>query len=77
MHVCRYAKHECCCSVAHDECVCVVCVLPFTQFVCAEVRGVFGYVFCDNGDKFEVVDPDGEEPAEAYIEKITKVNVLA
>ena len=55
-------------------CVCV-CVC-FVQFVCAEVRGVFGYVFCDNGDEFEVVDPDGEEPAEAYIEKITKVSVM-
>ena len=49
----------------------------FLQFVCAEVRGVFSYVFCDYGNEFEVVDPDGEEPAEAYIERIGKVSVLA
>lgn len=56
-------------------CMCMFgCVL---QFLCAEVRGVFSYVFCDYGNEFEVVDPDGEEPAEAYIEKITKVSVWA
>ena len=32
------------------------------QLICADSRGVFGRVFCDFGDDFEVRDNNGEEP---------------
>ena len=35
---------------------------------------MFSCVFCDFGDEFEVVDPNGEEPIESYVGKITKVS---
>lgn len=31
-------------------------------YVRGEIRGVFGSVFCDFGDAFTVLDPDGEPP---------------
>ncbi len=37
------------------------------------VRGVVSYGFCDFGDSFSVHDRTGEEPAEFFISKITKV----
>ena len=37
------------------------------------VRGVVSYGFCDFGDNFSVYDRTGEEPAEFFISKITKV----
>ena len=37
------------------------------------MRGVFSYTFCDFGNRFDVLDVDGEEPAELFIADITKV----
>ena len=40
------------------------------KFIVAETRGIFGQIFCDFGDKFEVVDVDGEQPLSAMISAI-------
>lgn len=37
--------------------------------------GVFGSVFVDLGDEFEVVDATGEEPREVFVNNITKVTL--
>ena len=34
----------------------------------------FSYAFCDFGPEFTIMDPDGEEPIECFIGKITKVS---
>ncbi len=44
------------------------------QFITSDVYGLFCWSFCDFGDSFEVMDPNGEEPKETFIAKITKVN---
>ncbi|RMZ94855.1 ubiquitin-like modifier-activating enzyme 1 [Brachionus plicatilis] len=41
------------------------------KFIVAETRGIFGQIFCDFGEKFEVVDVDGEQPLSAMISCIT------
>ncbi|XP_042235565.1 ubiquitin-like modifier-activating enzyme 1 [Homarus americanus] len=38
----------------------------------ASTRGLFGQVFCDFGDNFLVVDPDGKEPLTLNVEGITR-----
>jgi hypothetical protein len=43
------------------------------QFISADVFGVCCGTFCDFGDRFEVMDADGEDPKEILIEKISKV----
>lgn len=40
------------------------------KFIVAETRGIFGQIFCDFGDSFEVVDPDGEQPLSAMLSAI-------
>ncbi len=47
-----------------------------SQFITSDVYGLFCWSFCDFGDSFEVMDPNGEEPKETFIAKITKVNDL-
>ena len=43
------------------------------QFISSDVFGVFGNVFCDFGDAFDVFDSSGEEPKEVFISNISKV----
>ena len=38
-----------------------VCRQQGVAFIRGEIRGVFGSIFCDFGDAFNVVDVDGEE----------------
>lgn len=45
----------------------------FKKFISADVFGVCCVGFCDFGDNFEIIDEDGEEPKEIFIEKISKV----
>lgn len=45
----------------------------FFKFISADVFGVCCVGFCDFGDNFEIIDEDGEEPKEIFIEKISKV----
>jgi len=46
--------------------------------IVADVYGVFSWTFCDFGDTFDVVDPNGEEPKQVFISNVTKVfNVLS
>ncbi|XP_025078407.1 ubiquitin-like modifier-activating enzyme 6 [Pomacea canaliculata] len=47
---------------------------PQIKFISADVYGVFGSIFCDFGDHFEVWDTSGEEPRETFIASITKAN---
>ncbi|KAF5176070.1 Ubiquitin-activating enzyme e1 protein [Thalictrum thalictroides] len=47
---------------------------PPISFIKAEVRGLFGGVFCDFGPKFTVVDVDGEEPHTGIIASISNDN---
>ncbi|KAL4227831.1 Ubiquitin-like modifier-activating enzyme 6 [Mactra antiquata] len=44
------------------------------KFICADMYGVFGGLFCDFGDNFEVSDTNGEEPKECFISTISKEN---
>ena len=43
------------------------------QFISSDVFGVFSSVFCDLGESFDVVDEDGEDYEEIYVDKIIKV----
>lgn len=43
-----------------------------TRLVVADIRGVFGCVFCDFGPSFSVHDPDGEQPLVSLVSSITK-----
>ncbi|XP_072016997.1 ubiquitin-like modifier-activating enzyme 6 [Amphiura filiformis] len=47
---------------------------PPIQFIMADVYGVHSYVFCDFGDEFTIIDPDGFDPISFPIESITKSN---
>lgn len=47
---------------------------PPIAFIKAEVRGLFGSVFCDFGPEFTVVDVDGEEPHTGIIASISNDN---
>eukprot|EP00940_MAST-03C_sp_MAST-3C-sp2_P001396 g1396.t1 len=47
---------------------------PQIRFIAADVRGVFARVFCDFGDAFVVTDTNGEPPASALVEIVTKAN---
>lgn len=41
-------------------------------YLCADTRGLFGYVFADFGPCFTVIDVDGEEPISRIVSHITK-----
>lgn len=41
------------------------------KFIAVKSEGPFGYVFNDFGEKFEVLDKNGEEPVECFIENIS------
>ncbi|EDO38775.1 predicted protein [Nematostella vectensis] len=47
---------------------------PQKQFISTSLYGIFGCLFCDFGNEFEVLDTTGEEPKEFFIGKITKDN---
>ncbi|KAG5253997.1 ubiquitin activating enzyme family protein [Salix suchowensis] len=47
---------------------------PPISFIKAEVRGLFGSVFCDFGPEFTVFDVDGEEPHTGIIASISNDN---
>ena len=40
------------------------------KLIIAQTRGIFGQIFCDFGENFEVVDTDGEQPLSAMISAI-------
>ncbi|XP_002982764.2 ubiquitin-activating enzyme E1 2 [Selaginella moellendorffii] len=47
---------------------------PPIAFIKADIRGIFGSVFCDFGPDFTVVDVDGEEPHTGIIASISNDN---
>ncbi|KAJ4979112.1 hypothetical protein NE237_009892 [Protea cynaroides] len=47
---------------------------PPISFIKADIRGLFGSVFCDFGPEFTVVDVDGEEPHTGIIASISNDN---
>ncbi|KAM9859899.1 ubiquitin-like modifier-activating enzyme 1 [Aulostomus maculatus] len=44
------------------------------KFIVADTKGLCGQLFCDFGKEFEVLDLDGDPPASAMIESISKEN---
>ena len=46
-------------AIRIDEC----CHENDISFIRADIKGIFGSVFCDFGKTFEVTDVDGELPA--------------
>lgn len=40
--------------------------------IVASTKGLFGQIFCDFGEGFEVVDTNGENPVSAMVAGITK-----
>uniref|UniRef100_A0AAX7SXG1 E1 ubiquitin-activating enzyme n=1 Tax=Astatotilapia calliptera TaxID=8154 RepID=A0AAX7SXG1_ASTCA len=44
------------------------------KFIVADTKGLCGQLFCDFGEKFEVLDRDGEMPASVMIQSISKDN---
>lgn len=40
--------------------------------IIASTKGLFGQIFCDFGENFEVVDSNGETPVSAMVAGITK-----
>ncbi|KAI4382436.1 hypothetical protein MLD38_008402 [Melastoma candidum] len=47
---------------------------PPISFIKAEIRGLFGSVFCDFGPEFTVIDVDGEDPHTGIIASISNDN---
>ena len=47
---------------------------PPISFIKAEVRGLFGSIFCDFGPEFTVFDVDGEEPHTGIVASISNDN---
>ncbi|XP_010542669.1 PREDICTED: ubiquitin-activating enzyme E1 1-like [Tarenaya hassleriana] len=47
---------------------------PPIAFIKADVRGLFGSVFCDFGPEFTVLDVDGKEPHTGIVASITNEN---
>jgi len=41
------------------------------KFISADTKGIFGKIFCDFGEKFEVFDADGENPISTMISLIS------
>ncbi|KAM8914743.1 ubiquitin-like modifier-activating enzyme 1 [Spinachia spinachia] len=44
------------------------------KFIVADTKGLCGQLFCDFGEEFEVLDENGEEPASALIQSVSKAN---
>uniref|UniRef100_A0A672I9D2 E1 ubiquitin-activating enzyme n=1 Tax=Salarias fasciatus TaxID=181472 RepID=A0A672I9D2_SALFA len=44
------------------------------KLIIADTKGLCGQLFCDFGEKFEVLDQDGEAPASVMIQHISKDN---
>ncbi|XP_031723484.1 ubiquitin-like modifier-activating enzyme 1 [Anarrhichthys ocellatus] len=44
------------------------------RFIVADTKGLCGQLFCDFGEEFEVLDENGEEPASAMIQSVSKAN---
>uniref|UniRef100_H3ARY3 E1 ubiquitin-activating enzyme n=1 Tax=Latimeria chalumnae TaxID=7897 RepID=H3ARY3_LATCH len=42
------------------------------KFIVADTKGLFGQLFCDFGEEFEVTDLNGVQPASAVVENISK-----
>ncbi|KAK7102589.1 ubiquitin-like modifier-activating enzyme 1 [Littorina saxatilis] len=42
------------------------------KFIVAETHGLFGKIFCDFGNNFVVIDPDGEQPISCMLASIEK-----
>ncbi|XWS53371.1 hypothetical protein CRYUN_Cryun11dG0151800 [Craigia yunnanensis] len=47
---------------------------PPISFIKAEIRGLFGSIFCDFGPEFTIVDIDGEDPHTGIIASISNDN---
>ena len=62
-----------CTETGHDAAVAVnaACRAAGAAFIRGDVRGVFGRLFCDFGEAFDVLDVDGEEPHSCIIASVS------
>ena len=42
--------------------------------IVADTRGLFGQIFCDFGEEFNVIDTNGEEPMSVMLAAVSKVS---
>ncbi|CAL4109432.1 unnamed protein product [Meganyctiphanes norvegica] len=63
-------------DASHEEQLRVsnICHASKIYFISTECKGLFGKIFCDFGEEFEVVDTNGENPVSAMIAGISKEN---
>ncbi|XP_051986480.1 ubiquitin-like modifier-activating enzyme 1 [Xyrauchen texanus] len=57
-----------------QQCLGTFCHSNNIKFIVADTRGLFGQLFCDFGESFEVRDTNGETPVSAMIAHISKGN---
>jgi ubiquitin-activating enzyme E1 len=57
---------------AEIERIASFCHAQNIKFILAETRGVFGYVFVDNGVNHTIVDPAGEQPSRSILSFVTR-----
>ena len=69
------AKHRAvvCTETDHDAAVSLneACRAAGAAFIRGDVRGVFGRLFCDFGEAFDVLDVDGEEPHSCIVASVS------
>lgn len=58
-------------SLDDQNCFGEFCHKNGIKFIIAETKGLFGKIFCDFGDSFEVVDVDGKNATSTTISHIT------
>ncbi|KAJ7998689.1 hypothetical protein DPEC_G00207480 [Dallia pectoralis] len=61
-------------SLEDQKCFGTFCHSHGIKFIVADTKGLCGQLFCDFGEEFEVLDPDGETPISVMIDHITKEN---
>uniref|UniRef100_A0A8C9ZSX2 E1 ubiquitin-activating enzyme n=1 Tax=Sander lucioperca TaxID=283035 RepID=A0A8C9ZSX2_SANLU len=61
-------------SLDDQKCFGELCHSNGIKFIVADTKGLCGQLFCDFGEEFEVLDQDGEMPASAMIQSVSKAN---
>lgn len=59
-------------TLEEQQRVSAICHANNNAFIAASTKGLFGQIFCDFGENFEVVDTNGENPSSAMVAGITK-----
>ncbi|XP_078104826.1 ubiquitin-like modifier-activating enzyme 1 [Sander vitreus] len=61
-------------SLDDQKCFGELCHSHGIKFIVADTKGLCGQLFCDFGEEFEVLDQDGEMPASAMIQSVSKAS---